>query len=439
MPTILALLIGALFGVTIGVVLARRAIARVRDGAEPVGSITESITGPIPRPADVDTDADLARGLRSAVDRLQMGVVMCDATMRTTYRNDAADVLAGTHGGVIVDAHLEQLFAETSSGERASRIVELQGPPKVTFSLEAMPIPDGGAVATIEDISERVRIDSMRTDFVANISHELKTPVGAIAVLAEMLAGEPDPQVIETLSGRVVDESHRAARTIDDLLELSRIESSRRLDDAVDLAGVVEEAVARGRMAADGRRVEIVAIDAPERICLRADRRQLVSAVGNLVENAVKYSDEGDLVQVRTRRNERWVEVMIADQGVGIPASDLDRVFERFYRVDKARARETGGTGLGLAIVRHVANNHGGVVSVQSHEGEGSTFAFRLPARLIVSESSDDSDRTAADSTAPALEGTGVPDATGASADPQTDPAAYDVAAASKNPAVSDE
>ena len=391
MSPILALLIGAVVGVATGLILARRAVRRARDGREPTGSIAESITGPIPRPLDTEreTDAELARGLRSAVDRLQMGVVMCDASLKTTYRNSSANALTGTHGGVIVDAHLQQLFTATQSGEPAGSIVELQGPPKTTLSIEAMPIPDGGAVATIEDISERVRIDSMRTDFVANISHELKTPVGAIAVLAEMLADEPDATVINTLSSRVVDESHRAARTIDDLLELSRIESSHSLDDAVDLAAVVAEAVARGRMVADGRRVEVESIEAPESVWIRADRPQLSSAIGNLVENGVKYSDDGGLVQVRIRRNERWVEVTVDDHGVGIPAADLDRVFERFYRVDKARARETGGTGLGLAIVRHVASNHGGVVSVQSQEGEGSTFAFRLPARLIVHQPAD--------------------------------------------------
>lgn len=386
MPLLVALLTGVAVGVLFGGVLARRVVGRLSDGRDATSSFGNSITGPMPRPVDLvqDTDADLSRGLRSAVDRLQMGVVMCDARLKTTYRNTSADALTGTHGGVIVDAHLQQLFADVQQGGRSSRVVELQGPPKVTFSIEAMPIPHGGAVATIEDISERVRIDSMRTDFVANISHELKTPVGAIAVLAEMLADEPDPAVMATLSNRVVDESHRAARTIDDLLELSRIESSRSLDDSVDLAGVVAEAVARGRMAADGRGVTVEAIDTPESLWIRADRTQLSTAIGNLVENAVKYSDDGAMVQVRVRRNVRWLEVMVADQGVGIPAADLDRVFERFYRVDKARARQTGGTGLGLAIVRHVANNHGGVVSVQSTEGEGSTFAFRLPARLIV-------------------------------------------------------
>ena len=386
LSTALALLIGVALGVAVGLFLARRAVDLARDGRERFASITASNSHSTARPtvaAKGETDSELARGLRGAVDRLQMGVVMCDSALKTTYRNASAGALNGTHGGVIIDAHLQQLFAETRSGEPAGSIVDLQGPPKRTFNIEAMPTPDGGAVATIDDISERVRIDSMRTDFVANISHELRTPVGAIAVLAEMLADEPDGAVVSTLSTRMVEESHRAARTIDDLLELSRIESSHHLDDSVDLAEVVAEAVTRGRMAADGRRVEVESIETPETLRIRADRPQLSSAIGNLVENAVKYSDDGAMVQVRVRLNERWVEVMVIDQGVGIPAADIDRVFERFYRVDKARARETGGTGLGLAIVRHVANNHGGVVSVESQEGEGSTFAFRLPARLI--------------------------------------------------------
>ena len=385
MPPIVALFAGVVIGLAIGVVLARRAIDDDRSARRSHDASNQPTSGPGVAADNVADKpvADLALGLQSAVDHLQMGVVVCDVSLKTTYRNGAADALTGTHAGVIVDAHLQQLFAKARSGEQVGRIVELQGPPKTTLSIDAMPIPRGGAVATIDDISERVRIDSMRTDFVANISHELKTPVGAIAVLAEMLAEETDQTVIHTLSTRVVEESHRAARTIDDLLKLSRIELSHHLDDEVDLTAVVGEAVARGRMAADGHHVRVETVEIVDRLWIRADRAQLGSALGNLVENAVKYSDEGGLVRVSIRRNERWVEVVVVDQGVGIPAADLDRVFERFYRVDKARARQTGGTGLGLAIVRHVANNHGGVVSVQSQEGEGSTFTFRLPARLL--------------------------------------------------------
>ena len=350
-------------------------------------------TVPAVVPAATETSSVAVRpgsdGVRSAVDRLKIGVAMCDPSLQVTYRNDAANALEGTHGGLIVNRELMQVFAATRSGQPQSRVVELHGPPKTTFLVESVPTPDGGAVATINDISERVRVESMRTDFVANISHELKTPVGAIAVLAEMLADERDPETVANLAERVIDESHRAARTIDDLLELSRIESSGRLDDVVDLGGLIDSAVTRGRLAAHGRGVEVEAIAPTRPIRVSVDRAQVASAIGNLVENAVKYSNDGGKVQVRVRRDERWLEVMVADQGVGIPERDLDRVFERFYRVDKARARETGGTGLGLAIVRHVAGNHGGEVSCSSTLGEGSTFVFRLPARLVVSPDVD--------------------------------------------------
>jgi two-component system, OmpR family, sensor histidine kinase SenX3 len=241
-----------------------------------------------------------------------------------------------------------------------------------------------------------MRTDAMRTDFVTNISHELKTPVGAVAVLAEALIDEDDPEIVRRLADHLVDESHRAVRTIDDLLKLSQIESTGAGDTAVDLLAVVRTAIARGRAVDAGRGVQISALEMPDELWIGGDERQLVSAVGNLVENAVKYSFPGDAVQVRMRVDDVAVEVMVADQGVGIPSRDLDRIFERFYRVDKARSRETGGTGLGLSIVRHVATNHGGEVLVSSQEGEGSTFVLRLPASLILRDHDSDVDSTGA-------------------------------------------
>jgi two-component system sensor histidine kinase SenX3 len=239
-------------------------------------------------------------------------------------------------------------------------------------------------VITIRDVTERMRIESIRTDFVTNVSHELRTPVGAIAVLAEALLDEDDRDVVDRVANRLVDEAHRAVRTMDDLLALSQIEGMRPADTVVDLISVVGRAVERGRSAAVGRRIDIQVLDAPTVLTIRGDDAQLASAVGNLVENAVKYSHDGGVVQLRTRVDERLIEVMVADQGIGIPARDLDRVFERFYRVDRARSRETGGTGLGLSIVRHVASNHGGEVLVSSQEGEGSTFVLRLPVSRLV-------------------------------------------------------
>lgn len=342
-------------------------------------------------------DNEVSALLTSAVDQLEIGVVVARPTGDVVYRNAAARAFSGTHIGVLVDDHIVSIMAEAETGRNTARVVELQGPPKTWLAISADPVPGGGAVATIQNISERVRTDAMRTDFVTNISHELKTPVGAVAVLAEALVDETDPQVVRRLADHLVEEAHRAVQTIDDLLKLSQIESARSADTVVNLTAVVQAAIVRGKSADGGRGVVITGLDSAENVWIRGDERQLESAVGNLVENAVKYSRAGGLVQVRTRVDDSAVEVMVADQGVGIPSRDLDRVFERFYRVDKARSRETGGTGLGLSIVRHVATNHGGEVIVSSQEGEGSTFVLRLPADLVIrvepADVSDGADR----------------------------------------------
>lgn len=373
LPIAVALLVGVGVGVAIGVAWWAR-----RNTSSPV------VVEPV-----VDDD-DIAGRLSEAVDHLEIGVVISSPSGDVVYRNAAARSTRGTHVGLLLDDHLASIIAETSAGGRVRRVIELHGPPRSWLEVTAEPMPDGGAVATIRDVSERMRTDAMRTDFVTNISHELKTPVGAVAVLAEALMDEDDPDVVHRLADHLVDESHRAVRTIDDLLKLSQIESTRPGDTAVDLTAVVRTAIARGRAVDAGRGVEITALDMPDELWIRGDERQLVSAVGNLVENAVKYSAPGDGVQVRTRAGDVAIEVMVADQGVGIPTRDLDRIFERFYRVDKARSRETGGTGLGLSIVRHVATNHGGDVLVSSQEGEGSTFVLRLPASLRLSTGAPD-------------------------------------------------
>jgi two-component system sensor histidine kinase SenX3 len=238
-----------------------------------------------------------------------------------------------------------------------------------------------GALVEIEDITERARLEAMRTDFVANISHELRTPVGALALLAETLVGEDDQEVVTRLAGKMVVEAHRVGRIIEDLLELSRIELGEQPQrEPVSVGLVASEAVDRVRHLAEQRSIGVKVHEPSRRLTVIGDRRQLASAVANLVENGLKYSDPGSEVEVKATTDGTWVDVQVVDHGIGIPARDLDRIFERFYRVDRGRSRETGGTGLGLAIVRHVATNHGGSVSVVSQEGAGSTFTLRLPA-----------------------------------------------------------
>jgi two-component system sensor histidine kinase SenX3 len=275
---------------------------------------------------------------------------------------------------------VQAALSRALGGEQSRETLELYGPPQVAVVVSATPLPGGAAAATIEDVSERRRVDAMRTDFVANISHELKTPVGALAVLAEALAEEDDLEVVHRVAERMVAEAHRVARTIDDLMELSRIElGEESVRDTVQVIDVVSGAIERTSGFADKRDMHIAVLDLPDGVSVIGDRRQLISALGNIVENAVKYSEPGGHVQIRVRVQGGFAELMVADQGIGIPAAEHSRIFERFYRVDKARSRDTGGTGLGLAIVRHVANNHGGEVLVSSAEGEGSTFVIRLP------------------------------------------------------------
>ena len=249
--------------------------------------------------------------------------------------------------------------------------------------VRAVPVPHGGALVVLEDVSERARLDAVRTDFVANISHELKTPVGAMAVLAEAMTDVDDPDIVQRLAEKVVLEAHRAVTSIDDLMELSRIELGGLAHrDTVAAIDVVSEAMHRTAESASQRAIP-VRLDTPDDdASVLGDRRQLISALANLIDNAVKYSEPGSEVHVAVDPDAAGdcVAFVVRDQGIGIPTRDLDRVFERFYRVDRARSRATGGTGLGLAIVRHVATNHEGEVSVQSVEGEGSTFTMRIPA-----------------------------------------------------------
>ncbi|HEY8526995.1 MAG TPA: ATP-binding protein [Acidimicrobiales bacterium] len=322
-----------------------------------------------------------------ALGAIGHGVVIVDDRGTVVYRNDpAASFLAGRHSDALVEETISSLAEDALRGRAATRELELVGPPRRMLNVRAVPLEDparpSGALVVVEDMSERRRLENVRRDFVANISHELKTPVGALALLAETLLDEDDVTVTRRLAARLASEAFRVGRTIDDLLELSRLEGASGLpNDPVPVPAVLAEAVDRVRPAAEQRRITIAVDEPTEPLEVTGERRQLVSAVTNLVDNAVKYSEEGSRVEVRARTDGTWVDVDVRDYGIGIPRRDLERIFERFYRVDRARSRETGGTGLGLAIVRHVASNHRGEVRVASREGAGSTFTLRLPVR----------------------------------------------------------
>ncbi len=335
--------------------------------------------------ADDHSDDALATRLRQAVDRLEHGVVIWDVDGQELFRNQAAVSLAEARDGhVLVAAAVEELLVDALAGRHVRRVVELFGPPAEAFVVSASPIGAGGgdgALAVVEDRSLQRRTETVRRDFVANISHELKTPIGALGLLAETLRDEPDRDVVERLASRMIVEAERVSSTVDDLLELSRIEFG---DDTefgnVPVTAAVSEAVGRIASAAEQAGID-VRVDVPATVAVDGDQRQLVSALFNLLDNAVKYSTAGSEVRIEAIDDpgDGVVRMYISDQGIGVPRRDLDRIFERFYRVDRARSRDTGGTGLGLAIVRHVASNHGGDVLVDSTEGVGTTFTLILP------------------------------------------------------------
>jgi two-component system sensor histidine kinase SenX3 len=314
--------------------------------------------------------------------------VLCDEHGDVTFRNRAATMFSSArHGDALVGAAIEEMLRKALDGSSDTRTLDLFGPPRRTLVVTVAPLDDErrtvGALGIIDDISERRRLEAVRRDFVANISHELKTPIGALGLLAETLLAEDDPDIRRRLAERMLTEAFRVGRTIDDLLALSRIEAEEApTREPVPVHLVVAEAVERMRPAAEQQGIEVRVAEARRNLTMMGDRRQLVSAIYNLLDNAVKYSDAGSAVDVRvsvSADNSR-VAIDIEDHGIGIPTRDHERVFERFYRVDRGRGRDTGGTGLGLAIVRHVAGNHGGEVKVASREGHGSTFTLVLPA-----------------------------------------------------------
>ncbi|MHB1929247.1 MAG: sensor histidine kinase [Acidimicrobiales bacterium] len=329
---------------------------------------------------------ELGNRLSAALNVLVPGVVVCDEHGDEVYRNLAASGVGARLGDVLAEQAIADQLETARRGECAERSLELFSPVRRNLMIRAFPIASLdrplGAVAVIEDISERRRLDAIRRDFVANVSHELKTPVGALSLLAETLDGEDDPEVVARLSVRVAAEAERLGRVIDDLLDLSRIEANERPRfEPMPVSQLVHDAVDPIRRSARAREIELAVEPMPPHLTVTGDRRDLMSAITNLLDNAVKYSEPGSPVKVRVTAGREAVRIDVIDKGIGIPPRDRERIFERFYRVDRARSRLTGGTGLGLSIVRHVAANHGGDVRVESEEGEGSTFTLVLPAQ----------------------------------------------------------
>jgi len=250
------------------------------------------------------------------------------------------------------------------------------------------PLGDGYTIVEAVDHSEALRLEAVRRDFVANVSHELKTPVGAIALLTEaVLDAADDPDEVRRFGTKILRESTRLGTLVTELIALSRLEGAERLPNlnVVEVDAVVREAIGRTKISAESADIAVTTDDAGE-LLVEGDRTLLVTALSNLLENAIAYSPPGSPVSISRRFVDGHVEIAVTDRGIGIAEDERQRVFERFYRVDRARSRVTGGTGLGLAIVKHVAANHGGEVRLWSRPGTGSTFTLRIPAHLGVEQ-----------------------------------------------------
>ncbi|ART68037.1 two-component sensor histidine kinase [Mycobacterium dioxanotrophicus] len=328
--------------------------------------------------------------LQHIVSLSPVGIVVVDMFNDVVYTNDRADEL-----GVVRDRLLderawraaEQVFATGQSVEVDLSPLKVANPGRSGISVRGTVklLTDHDrrfAVVYADDQSEHARMEATRRDFVANVSHELKTPVGALGVLAEaLLASADDPDTVRHFADKMVAESHRLADMVGELIELSRLQGGERLPDLdeVDVDAVVAEALSRHKVAADNADI-VVTTDAPTGYRVLGDEALLVTAIANLVSNAIAYSPNGSGVSVSRRRRGGSVEIAVTDRGIGIAKADQERVFERFFRVDKARSRATGGTGLGLAIVKHVAANHNGTIRLWSQPGTGSTFTLSIPA-----------------------------------------------------------
>lgn len=334
-----------------------------------------------------DRTSEAMSALERAVATLPLGLLVADRSGVIFFRNEFAKLdQFDSQESVLIENKVRELIETALNGDSGEDLSDFWGPPRRSYELRSVPVmvkeETVGATVVIEDVTERSRLNQTRRDFVANMSHELRTPVGAISVLAETLITSRDPEVVARLSERLHRESYRLGNTIEDLLALSRLESGDEDQFApVLVTDIFADATERAAHSSASHKTTLETETSDEDLTIFGDRGQLSSAVGNLVDNAAKYSEPGSTIALSARSIEDTIELSVVDQGVGIPESELERIFERFYRVDHARSRQTGGTGLGLSIVRHVVRNHHGDITVESREGEGSTFTLRFPRR----------------------------------------------------------
>ena len=338
-----------------------------------------------------ESPAELAKERRRSeaiLERMNEGVVVLDERLRPVFSNASARALLG-FPEVSLPPRLpaEDLamlaWRSLREGRSMEQVVELWFPARTSLRAHVAPLEDeSGVVLVVQDVTQELRTQRMRREFVAHASHELKSPVAGLQVLAEAVreAVKDDPAAVDGFAARIVDETDRLTRLIADLLDLSRLEEAEAAPETpVDLSHVVGAEIESAAYAAE-RGGTTITHDVQPGVWVQGEGSQLGNMVRNLLENAVRYTPDGGRIEVALRHEEGHAVLTITDDGIGIPLEAQSRVFERFYRVDRARTRDTGGTGLGLSIVKHITELHGGTVAVESELGQGSTFTVRLPA-----------------------------------------------------------
>jgi signal transduction histidine kinase len=375
------LVVAAIGGLAVGVggwVLARRERERVREAV----ALHDLDREELRRRAEVSEEE--RRSSRLILDSMQEGVVLFAGDGRLAFANPAAERHLGflpASVEAVAPLPLRDAVLRAHAGSGAVVGEAEAGSPSRVLRGSAIAVDGGSILLVVSDVTEARHVDQVRRDFVANASHELKTPAATIQAAAETIltATRDDPSVIPRFAAQLEREAVRLSRIVSDLLDLSRLEAGSPLDEAVPLDVVVRDEGERFEERAEEAHVTLaVAAGAVPRV--RGSARDLALLTRNLIDNAIRYTSPGGRVDVTLRAEGADVELVVQDTGVGIPTRDLPRVFERFYRVDRARSRETGGTGLGLSIVRHVVENHGGTIEVGSELGHGTRVEVRLPA-----------------------------------------------------------
>lgn len=339
------------------------------------------------RAAGIDVDEPtIPEGATEVLASLGLAYIVVDTVDGVVRANPAAYAFGLVRGHTVVHAQILELTARVRAhgviiAQEHELTRGLQAETPIVVHLRVAPLGDEYILILADDRTELSRTEAVRNDFVANVSHELKTPVGAISLLSETIEdAADDDEAVRRFARRLHRESERLSVLVQDIIELSRVQGKNVVfaGGPVDVREVISDAVDRSRLSAEAKGIDVKIGGTSPRL-VHGDADQLSMAFRNLIDNAVRYSPAGTRVGVGLSSRNGVAQVTIADQGIGIAAEDQERIFERFYRVDAARSRQTGGTGLGLSIVKHVITNHGGEVALWSQQGRGSTFTIRLP------------------------------------------------------------